>query len=74
LTIIRKEGSGRKKVSTVRRERRVIALFEKNFGLSSRKVAQKVGCSEKLVRKAKKEGGLKTFKVQKVPDRNAAKN
>ena len=37
-------------------------------------MATKSGCSEGLVRKIKQETGLKTYKVQTVPDRNANKN
>lgn len=33
-----------------------------------------MNCSEGLVRKIKKDAGLKTYKVQNIPDRNALKN
>jgi len=75
LTLIWKEGSGRKKgFRNPKKAKKIVALFRKNSGLSTRKVAQKIGCSNLFVQKVKKEAGLKTFKVQKVPDRNAVKN
>ena len=54
--------------------RKVVALFEKNPNLSTRKVAQKAGCLKIFVERVKKQANLKTYKVQKVPDRNAVKN
>lgn len=75
LTIGRKNGSGRKRgFVSPRKGKQAIALLEKNPGLSNRKVAEKVGCSEGLVRRFKKDAGLKTYKVQTIPDRNSSKN
>lgn len=75
LSLIRKAGSGKKKgFRSPKRAKKVVALFKKNPGLSVRKNARKMGCSKSLVHKIKKEVGLRTYKVQKVPDRNAVKN
>jgi len=75
LSVTRKVGSGRKKGFVCpQKAKKVVALLEKNPGLSNRKLAEKVGCSEYLVRKIKINEGLKTYKVQTVPDRNAVKN
>lgn len=75
VSFTRKVGSGRKKgYMSPQLAKKVVALLEKNPCLSNRKVAQKVTCSESLVRKIKSEAGLKSYKVQSVPDRNATKN
>lgn len=37
-------------------------------------MAKKVGCSRATVHRIKADSGLKSYKVQKVPDRNAVKN
>ena len=75
LTVARKPGSGRKKgFESPKKANKVIALLEKNPGLSNRKLAEKVSCSEKTVRNYKTSAGLKSYKVQSVPDRNATKN
>ena len=75
LNVGRKVGSGRRKgFVSPETSRKVVASLQKNPGLSNRKVATKSGCSEGLVRKIKTEAGLKTYKVQTVPDRNANKN
>lgn len=75
LKLTRKTGSGKQKgFKSPKRVIKVKALYKRNPGLSSRKVALKAGCSKSLVQKIKKEAGLKSYKVQKVPDRNAVKN
>lgn len=75
LNLTRKPGSGRKKgFACPRKAEKVVHSLEKNPGLSNRKLAEKADCSEFLVRKIKKDAGLKTYKVQTVPDRNAKKN
>lgn len=75
LTINRKEGTGRKKgFHSPKKVKKAISLFQRNPNLSGRKVAQKVGCSQSTVQKIKSSSGLRTYKVQKVPDRNAVKN
>jgi len=75
LTINRKQGSGRKKgFQSPKTAKKVIALFEKNPRLSERKAAKKVDCSRSLIQKIKSRNNLKSYKVQKVPDRNAVKN
>lgn len=75
LTIDRKPGSGRKSGFSDRKMAEKIKrmLFKYPY-LSGRKVAQKAKCSETSVRKVEKEAGLRTYKVQKVPDRNLTKN
>lgn len=75
LAVTRKVGSGRKK-GFARPELviKVKTALERNPGISNRKLARKVGCSESTVRKMKKTLNLKTYKVQTVPDRNARKN
>jgi len=75
LRLDRKVGSGRKRgYVDSQKAKKVVALLEKNPSLSERKLATKVGCSKTLVWKIKSKEGLKTYKVQKVPDRNATKN
>ena len=75
LTINRKPGSGRKKGFVHNNKAdKVRSIFARNPNTSGRKVAKKTNCSESFVRKLKKEIGLKTYKVQKVPDRNSKKN
>lgn len=75
LSICRKSGSGRKKgFSCPKNVKKVETLLERNPRLSNRKLAKKVNCSEKTVRKMKLSAGLRTYKVQTVPDRNANKN
>lgn len=75
LSVTRKVGSGRKKgFVSPQKTKKVVVLLKKNPGLSNRKLAEKVSCSEYLVRKIKINEGLKTYKVQTVPDRNAVKN
>lgn len=61
-------------ISDPKKARNIISLLKKNPNLSNRKVAVKVKCSEFMVRTVKKNNGLKSFKVQKVPDRNSRKN
>lgn len=75
LNLHRKVGSGRKNGFVCpQKAKKVVALLEKNPGLSNRKLAEKMKCSEYLVRKIKINAGLKVYKVQSVPDRNATKN
>jgi len=75
LNVLRKVGSGRKKgFSYSQNVEKVTALLEKNPRLSNPKLTEKVDCSEKTVRKMKQSAGLRTYKVQTVPDRNATKN
>jgi transposase len=75
LSLDRKKGSGRKKdFANPELVKRVSASFEKNLRISNRKMAAKVKCSEKTVRKIKAEVGVRYYKVQTVPDRNAVKN
>lgn len=75
LSCNRKPGTGKKNGSgDQNKAKTVVTMLKKNPNLSGRNVARKVGCSESFVRRTKGEAGLKTYKVQKVPDRNAAKN
>lgn len=75
LTINRREGSGRKKgFHSPKKAKEAINLFRKNPNISIRKVAQKVGKSSSTIQRIKADSGLKSYKVQKVPDRNAVKN
>lgn len=75
LSIARKPGSGRKPGFVDRKlDKQVEVRLEKNPRLSNRKLANKVGCSDRTVRRVKTKLGFKTYKVQTVPDRNAKKN
>jgi len=75
LGLDRKVGSGRKSgYADSGKAKKVVTLLGKNPNLSERKLARKVGCSKALVGKIKSKEGLKTYKVQKIPDRNATKN
>jgi len=75
LGVTRKVGSGRKEgFSSPKKVSKVVALFTKDPGMSERRVAKKVKCSKTKVGRVKSKAGLKTYKVQKVPDRNATKS
>jgi len=75
LNVNRREGSGRKKgFHSPKTAKKVITIFQRNPNISVRKMAQKVGCSKSTVQNIKTRSGLRTYKVQKVPDRNAVKN
>lgn len=75
LTVTRKVGSGRKKgFKDSKIVKKVVDSLSKNPGTSNRKLAGKACCSESTVRRIKKKVGLRSYKVQTVPDRNAAKN
>lgn len=75
LTIERKPGSGRKQgPHDIGKAKKIERIFKRCPNTSGRKAARLVQCSDFLVRKVKANAGLKTYKVQKVPDRNAAKN
>ena len=50
------------------------SIFKRAPNTSGRKAARLAQCSDYLVRKVKANAGLKTYKAQKVPDRNPAKN
>jgi transposase len=71
----RKHGSGRKKgFHNAKKAKEIVAKLQQNPNLSNRKLADKVKTSEATVRRVKKSVGMKTYKVQKIPDRNAEKN
>lgn len=75
LNVSRKVGSGNKKgYRNPKIAKKVVASLERNPAISNRKLARKVGCAESMVRKIKKHAGLRSYKVQTVPDRNATKN
>ena len=75
LTVEKRTGCGRKKgYADSEKAKKIVAQFQRKPNISGRKVALKTNCSESFVRKVKKNEGLKSFKVQKVPDRNAKKN
>lgn len=75
LTCNRKPGSGRPEgFHSLKKVKKAVALIEKNPNISNRKCAQKVGLSEMSVRRIKIKNGLRSYKVQTVPDRNAQKN
>lgn len=75
VSINRKQGTGRKNGCRDRNKaKKVVSMLKKNPNLSGRKTAQLADCSESFVRRVKADAGLKTYKVQKVPDRNAQKN
>jgi len=75
FNLARKKGSGRKKgFTSPENAKKVVALLTKNPRLSNRKLAAKVGCNERTVRRMKASAGLRTYKVQTVPDRNVTKN
>jgi transposase len=75
LTVERKSGSGGKQgVKDKRKEARVLPLFTANPKLSSRDVARKVQMSQSYVQKVKSRAGLKSFKAQAAPNRDARQN
>lgn len=75
LDLSRKPGSGRKKgFRSPKKVKKVVAKLQQNPNISNRKLAIKVNTSETTVRKIKKHVGLKTYKIQAIPDRNAEKN
>ena len=75
ITIERKTGSGRKKgPHNKAKAKQIESIFKRAPNTSGRKAARLAQCSDFLVRKVKANAGLKTYKVQKVPDRDAAKN
>ncbi|XP_039968651.1 uncharacterized protein LOC120780442 [Bactrocera tryoni] len=75
VRVDRKKGSGKKTGPHDRdKAKNVVTILKKDPSISGRKLVRKTGCSESFVHRTKKEAGLKTYKVQKVPDRNAVKN
>lgn len=66
----RKAGSGRKKgPADPDLAKQVIRYVKRHPTASNRKVAQQFNISEFYVRKQKKNKGIKSFKIQKCPDR-----
>lgn len=69
-TTARKAGSGRKKgPANPKLAKQVIDYVKRHPTISNRKVAQKFAVSEFYVRKQKKNSSIKSYKVQKCPDR-----
>ena len=74
MTIGRKPGSGRKKgPSDIGKDKKMESILKKPPNTSGRKAARLAQCFDYLVPKVKTNTGLKTYNVQKVPDRNAEK-
>lgn len=75
LNVLRKIGSGRPEgFRSPKKIRKAISLLETKPNISNRQLSVKIGYCESMVRKIKKKSGLKTYKVQTVPDRNASQN
>lgn len=73
-SVQRKSGSGRKSGSADQKlAKEVVAKFKQNPNLSLRDVADKVGTSSATVHRIKRREGLRSFHVQKTPDRTAEK-
>lgn len=75
LTVDRKPGSaGKQGAKDKKKEAHVLRLFTANPKLSSRDVAKKVKMSQSYVQKTKSRAGLKSFKAQAAPNRDAKQN
>lgn len=75
LTIDRKPGTGKtKKPRNSSKAKKVEKILRADPNVSGREVARCVQCSEHFVCQVKANVGLRTFNVQKVPDRNTKKN
>lgn len=75
LTVERKPGTGGKQgIRHKKKEARVLQLFNTNPKISSRDVAKKVQMSQSYVQKVKTRAGLRSYKAQAAPDRNAQQN
>ena len=74
LTIERKPGSGRKRgFQNKNLAKKIKAAFKTNPNIFEQKLAKKLSTTKSMVRRVKLNSGLKTFKVQKVPDRTPEK-
>lgn len=75
MTIDRKPGSGRKQgPHDIGKAKKIECILKRAPNTSGKKASRVAQCSDYLVRKVKANAGLKTYKVQKIPDRNAVKN
>lgn len=75
LNVLRKSGSGRPEgFRSPKKIRKAISTLKAKPNVSNRQLSAKIGYSESMVRKIKKKSGLRTYKVQTVPDRNATQN
>lgn len=75
LTIERKPGTGTTTgYRNIEKAYKVKSILKRAPNTSGRKTARLAQCSDFFVRKVKRKAGLKSYKVQKVPDRNAFKN
>lgn len=74
LSVDRKKGSGRKKGPADKKLARTIKnLYARNPNTSVRDMAAKAGTSKSTVQRVKKFYNLRTYKVQKIPDRSEEK-
>lgn len=74
VSVERAKGSGKKSGPMDKAlYKSVVTHFKKNPNASVRDIAKKLSTSSSYVQKCKKRAQLKTFKVQKVPDRSAEK-
>jgi transposase len=75
LSVERKPGSGKNTpVQDKKCDKKVVNYFKKNPSISVRDVAKKVKKSPTYIQQVKKRSGLKSYKAQTVPDRNAKQN
>ena len=70
----RKPGTGKTKKPRNSSKAKKLKILRADPNVSGREVTRRVQCSEHFMRQVKANVGLKRFKVQKVPDRNAKKN
>lgn len=74
LPVSRKKGSGRKpEFSNPKVAAKVKRLFKQNPNTSVRDMADRAGTSKSTVQRIKEKSKLKTYRVQKVPDRSDEK-
>lgn len=70
LSVDRKPGSGGRTHSTdAETVKKVLTAIKRNPNASERDLAKKFGIGQTTVNKIKQDHGIKSFKVQKVPDR-----
>lgn len=75
LTTDRKPRSEGKSIPyNTKNHNRVVGAFNRNPNASVRDVAKKLHLSRSFVQKAKTKAGLRTFKVQKAPNRDEKQN
>lgn len=75
FNVLRKPGSGRPEgFRSPRRVRKALSILKEKPNISNRQLSAKIDYGETMVRKIKKKTGLRSYKVQTVPDRNATQN